>query len=90
METSSQEKTAFETHCGLYVGLVNAPATFQKLMEVVLAELTRGVCNIYLDDVLVFGRTLEEHIRRLRLGYGLQDSALNQRNVALLTNRLSI
>ena len=58
MEPSSQEKTAFTTHCGLYefkkmpVGLVNAPATFQRFMEAVFSGLARGVCHVYLDDVL--------------------------------------
>ena len=42
-------------------GLVNAPATFRRLMEVVLSGLARECCMIYLDDVLVVGRTLEEH-----------------------------
>ena len=42
-------------------GLVNAPATFQRLMEVVLSRLAPSVCVVYLDDVLVFGRTMEEH-----------------------------
>jgi hypothetical protein len=37
-------------------GLVNAPATFQRLMEVVLAGLARSVCVVYLDDILVFGK----------------------------------
>ena len=46
-------------------GLVNAPATFQRLMEAVLTGLARGVCHVYLDDVLVFERTLEEHNRHL-------------------------
>ena len=73
MAPSSQEKTAFTTHCGLYefkkmpFGLVNAPATFQRLMEAVLSGLARGVCHVYLDDVLVFGRTIEEHNQRLKL-----------------------
>ena len=48
-------------------GLVNAPATFQKLMELVLSGLARDKCHIYLDDVLVFGRTLTEHNRNLTL-----------------------
>ena len=67
MEKLSQEKTAFATHAGLYefqkmpFGLVNTPATFQRLMEVVLSGLARGICHVYLDDVLVFGKTLEEH-----------------------------
>ena len=42
-------------------GLVNAPATFQRLMEVVLSRLAPSVCVVYLDDVLVFGCTMEEH-----------------------------
>ena len=73
MEQSSQEKTAFTTHCRLYefkkmpFGLVNAPATFQRLMEAVLSGLARGVCQVYLDDVLVFWKTLEEHNRHLEL-----------------------
>ena len=67
MDPSSQEKTAFATYSGLYefckmpFGLVNTPATFQRLMEVVLSGLARDSCHVYLDDVLVFGRTLEEH-----------------------------
>ena len=73
MEPTSQEKTAFVTHCGLYeftkmpFGLVNAPATFQRLMELVLSGLARDKCHIYLDDILVFGRTLSEHNQNLSL-----------------------
>ena len=67
MDSSSQEKTAFTTHCGLYefrkmpFGLVNVPATFQRLMELVLSGLARNKCHVYLDDVLVFGKSLDEH-----------------------------
>ena len=67
VERSSQEKTAFITHAGLYhfekmpFGLVNAPATFQRLMEAVLTGIARDGCHVYLDDVLVFGKTLQEH-----------------------------
>ena len=72
MEASSQPKTAFCAHSGLYeftvmpFGLCNAPATFQRLMETVLSGLARDKCFIYLDDVLVVGKTFEEHTNNLR------------------------
>ena len=46
-------------------GLCNAPATFQRLMEPVLVGLAREKCIVYLDDILVMGRTLEEHLDNL-------------------------
>ena len=57
VEETSQEKTAFITHHGLFEfekmpsGLTNAPATFQRLMETVLAGLVRNICYVYLDDM---------------------------------------
>ena len=47
-------------------GLTNAPATFQRLMESCLGELHLNWCIIYLDDIIVFSRTPEEHVHRLR------------------------
>ena len=44
-------------------GLPNAPATFQRLMESCLGELHLNWCIIYLDDIIVFSRTPEEHIQ---------------------------
>ena len=72
MAPDSQEKTAFTTNTGLYeftvmpFGLCNAPATFQWLMENVLAGLARDKCLVYLDDILVIGQTFEEHLTNLR------------------------
>ena len=43
-------------------GLCNTPATFQHLMQNTLGELNLMYCVIYLDDVIVFGRTEEEHL----------------------------
>jgi hypothetical protein len=57
-------KTAFATRRGLYqfqvmpFGLCNAPATFERLMETVLAGLQWDICLIYLDDVIIYGRNL--------------------------------
>ncbi|KRX12461.1 Retrovirus-related Pol polyprotein from transposon 17.6, partial [Trichinella nelsoni] len=66
-----REKTAFSTPMGLFqfrvmpFGLCNAPATFQRLMENVLRGLTFKGCLVYLDDIIVYGRTEEEHLERL-------------------------
>ena len=72
MAPESLEKTAFITHSGLYefmvmpFGLCNAPATFQRLMETVLAGLPRTSCMVYIDDILVVGETFEDHLFNLR------------------------
>lgn len=47
-------------------GLCNAPSIFQRLMGLVLAGLTWESCLAYLDDVMVFGRTFDEHLERLQ------------------------
>ena len=47
-------------------GLCNAPATFQRLMESCLGDLHLNWCIIYLDDIIIFSKTPEEHIERLR------------------------
>jgi hypothetical protein len=46
-------------------GSKNAPSTFQRLMDKVLRGLTWKQCLVYIDDVLVFARTFEEHCERL-------------------------
>ena len=46
--------------------LTNAPATFQRLMESCLGEMHLNWCIIYLDDVIIFSSTPEEHVVRLR------------------------
>ena len=47
-------------------GLTNAPATFQQLMENCLGELHINWCIIYLDDIIVYSKMPEEHIKHLR------------------------
>ena len=65
------EKTAFATPYGLYqfkekpFGLTNAPAMFDRMMGRVLRGLYWETCLMYLDDVIVVGRTFEKHVVRL-------------------------
>ena len=73
IETSEEarQKSAFVTHHGLHefvrmpFGLCNVPAMFQHLMEVVLGGMLWKVCFVYIDDVLVCSKSLEEHIVHL-------------------------
>lgn len=48
------------------MGLKNAPSTFQRVMDNVLQGLQNEICVVYLDDILVFSTSLQEHIVNLR------------------------
>src|ERR1700688_3152102 len=60
-------KTAFRTRYGLFeynvmpFGLTNAPATFQHFIHDTLREFLDVFCTAYLDDILIYSDTLEEH-----------------------------
>ncbi|KAK7895747.1 hypothetical protein WMY93_021072 [Mugilogobius chulae] len=47
------------------MGLTNAPATFQRFMELVLKGLPWQICMVYLDDILIYSRSFSEHIEAL-------------------------
>lgn len=47
-------------------GLTNAPATFQRLMNNILKEYINDFCIVYIDDIIVFSDSVEEHIEHLR------------------------
>jgi len=47
-------------------GLCNAGATFQRLVDIVLSGLTYEICLAYIDDIVLFSRTIDEHFDRLR------------------------
>ena len=72
LATEDREKTAFSTGKGLQqfkvmaMGLKNAGATFQRLMELVLAGVDSKRCLVYLDDIIISSKTESEHIETLR------------------------
>ena len=71
MDPADKPKTAFCTPEGLFefnvmpFGLCNAPATFQRLMDSVLAGLLWTSCLVYLDDIIVMGTSFEDHLNNL-------------------------
>ena len=66
-----RQKTAFTTHEGLFefkvipFGLCNAPATFQRLMDLILAGVQWSCCLVYLDDIIIVGRDFSKHLQNL-------------------------
>lgn len=71
MDPASVQQTAFRVPWGLFEflrlpqGLCNSPSTFQRVMEMIFGDLNLSQLVLYLDDILVFSRTFEEHLQRL-------------------------
>ncbi|MCG7878320.1 MAG: hypothetical protein JAY78_18545, partial [Candidatus Thiodiazotropha taylori] len=83
-------KTAFQVGTmGFYefnrmpFGLCNAPATFQRLMEHCMGEVNLRDCLIYLDDIIIFSSTVDEHLERLEAVF----SRLAQHNLKLKASK---
>ena len=73
MDPDSRHVTAFACEEGLFeynvmpMGLTNSPATFQRAMNTILHDgIQRGFILVYLDDILVFSNSLEEHREHMR------------------------
>ena len=72
LDEQDKAKTAFTTGRGLYqfcvmpMGLVNAPPTFQHLMQLVLQGLSWKTCLVYLDDIIVYSPSFSVHLEHLR------------------------
>ena len=81
LDEDAKKKSAFCTTSGLFqfkvmpFGLTNAPATFQRLMERVLAGLQWQICLVYIDDVIIFSETFDDHINHLSTVFSRLDQA---------------
>ena len=73
MAPEDAEKTTFLTRRGAFkfkvmpFGLTAAPATFQRLMDAAMTGVNFSICLIYLDDIIVFSKDLDEHLLRLEI-----------------------
>ena len=72
IQPGDEWKTAFRTRYGHFeymvmpFGLTNAPATFQGYINQALRGLVDDFCIVYLDDILIFSKTREEHTQHLQ------------------------
>ena len=85
-------KTAFITKYGLFehirlpFGLCNSPATFSRVMQLLLRGLSWKIVLAYLDDVVVLGKSFEDHLENLRAVF----SRLKEHNLKLKPRKCSL
>ena len=100
MKEGDKWKAAFQTNHGLYeplvmlFGLTSSPATLQTIMDDIFEDLIMEdvVVVVYLDNILIFTKTLEEHqevVHRVLDLLWLHNLSLNQRSVNLRRGQLN-
>ena len=98
IDERDRDKSTFVTRRGAFrfkvlsFGLANAPALFQRLMDLVLSGLTWEVCLVYLDDIIVFSDTFRQHLDRLTMVFERLKSAglkINASKTRMFQRRVS-
>ena len=71
IKPEDRKKSAFVCHSGHFqyvrmpFGLTNAPATFQRALDMILSQFKWKTCLVYIDDVIIYSKTVEEHIHHV-------------------------
>jgi RNase H-like domain found in reverse transcriptase/Reverse transcriptase (RNA-dependent DNA polymerase) len=92
MHQADQEKTAFTSHKGLYeflkmlFNLRKASSTFQRNIDIILSRVKWKACLVYLNDIIVFSKSFEDHLR----DFGETSEILRQANVQLKSSKCNL
>ena len=72
LDTNSRKYTAFMTSKGTFeflvmpMGVTNATETFQRMMHIVLKDLIDQICQVYLDDIIVYSENIDQHFHHVK------------------------